>query len=91
MTPHIDQHNVRNSQSKQRTLLLKGRVILSPLSSISSFQIHYKGAWLNVLSLRQPYTFGSLRPSFESIHLPKIGAEKMIQKCTLPTTLWAHY
>jgi hypothetical protein len=25
---HIDQHNVRNSQSKQSTLLLKGCVIL---------------------------------------------------------------
>ena len=23
-------------------------------------------------------------PSFESIHLPKIGAKKMIQKCTFP-------
>ena len=35
---------------------------LSPLSSISSFQVHYKGAWFNVLGLCQPYTFGSLWP-----------------------------
>jgi hypothetical protein len=33
---------------------------LSPFSSISAFQIHYKGAWFNVLGLRQPYTFRSL-------------------------------
>ena len=33
---------------------------LSPLSSISAFQIHYKGAWFNILGLRHPYTFGCL-------------------------------
>jgi len=41
----------------------------SPLSTISSFHVHYKGAWFNVFSLRQPYTFGSDLPLKASIFL----------------------